>query len=260
MLKSLENRENDGVTALAQLSNVCGEKDLANWRQLVIQNPLNFIRMCRELECLPNIWALHEWGNWLTPTAVYGKQRRYDTAFFICCLKNIPYTVQDKKEIVHFKWSTPIEVLQSYEARDLWIAPPQLYDLGRLCHFHSLEALHHFAQQRSLEGCEQWLPIRLTSTDCYISLLPGDALYPEQVDMSGQSDVNMRTQKSLEEIQQESSSLHRIVFHDLYTTSLHINITPKYKHLSPLPATSSSSSSSSSSGSESSGGKPISRL
>lgn len=103
VLKSVGHRENAGMTDLSQLSNVCGERELANWRQLVMQNPLNFIRMCRELECLPNIWALHEWGNWLTPTAVYGKQRRYDTAFFICCLKDIPHTVQDEKEIVHFK-------------------------------------------------------------------------------------------------------------------------------------------------------------
>ncbi|XP_062404471.1 nucleoside diphosphate-linked moiety X motif 19 [Sardina pilchardus] len=267
VLMSMNNRD-ACMADLTQISNVCGERELANWRQLVMKNPLNFIRMCRELECLPNIWALHEWGNWLTPTAVYDKQRRYDTAFFICCLKDIPHTVQDEKEIVHFKWSTPIEVLQSYEAREMWIAPPQMYDLSRLCHFSDLDDLHRFAQQRSLEGCEQWLPIRLTSADCYMSLLPGDELYPEQVDMSGQSDVNMRTKKSLEELQMESSSFHRLVFHDPYTASMHVNITPKYKHLSPLPATSSSCSSSSSSsnnsssssGSVSSGSTPTSRL
>lgn len=259
VLKSMENKEKAAMTDLVEISNKFGERELANWRQLVLKNPFNFIRMCRELECLPNIWALHEWGNWLTPTAVYGKQRRYDTAFFICCLKDLPHTVQDEKEIVHFKWSTPIEVLESYEARELWIAPPQLYDLGRLCHFHCLENLHRFAQQRTLEGCEQWLPIRLNSADCHISLLPGDGLYPEQVDMSGQSDVNMRTQKSLEELQQENSILHRMVFHDPYTASVQINITPKYKHLSPLPAPSSSTDSSSSSG-DGRGSAPTSRL
>lgn len=234
LVKCLENKGIVDTTCLAQRSNVCDQRDLATWRQLVIKNPSNFIRMCKELECLPNIWALHEWGNWLTPTAVYGKQRRYDTAFFICCLKDIPHTAQDEKEIVHFRWSTPLDVLQQFEARELWIAPPQLYDLGRLCHFHTLEDLHRFAQQRSLEGCEQWLPIRLTSADCYISLLPGDGLYPEQVDMSGQSDVNMSTQKSLAELTQECSCLHRIVSHDPYTVSVQVNITPKYRHLNPL--------------------------
>lgn len=103
VLRSMENKDRIGMPDLVQISSMFGEKELANWRQLVMKNPLNFIRMCRELECLPNIWALHEWGNWLTPTAVYGKQRRYDTAFFICCLKDIPHTVQDEKEIVHYK-------------------------------------------------------------------------------------------------------------------------------------------------------------
>lgn len=76
--------------------------ELAEWRTLVNQNPSNFVRMCRELQVLPNIWALHEWSNWLTPEARYGS-RRFDTAFFICCLQETPHTFQDEKEIVRFQ-------------------------------------------------------------------------------------------------------------------------------------------------------------
>lgn len=75
---------------------------LSKWRTLVNQNPSNFIRMCKELEVLPNIWALHEWSNWLTPVGRYG-MRRFDTAFFICCLQEIPHTLQDEKEVVCFQ-------------------------------------------------------------------------------------------------------------------------------------------------------------
>ncbi|KAI4902721.1 hypothetical protein NFI96_025880 [Prochilodus magdalenae] len=207
---------------------------IAEWRSLVIQNSSNFIRMCRELDCLPNIWAMHEWGNWLTPTGVYGKQRRYDTAFYMCCLKEIPETVQDQKEIVQFKWSTPSEILCRYQDKELWIAPPQFYDLGRMCHFPLLKDLHNFAKRRSLEGCEQWLPVRLPATDCYISLLPGDSLYPNNPDYSGKMSNTVPEEKCLEDLQKESTNLHRIVNHDLYTASVHINITPKYKHLAPL--------------------------
>jgi nucleoside diphosphate-linked moiety X motif protein 19 len=89
---------------LTRITDLCDTSELAKWRVLVNENPSNFIRMCKELECLPNIWALHEWGNWLTPTGVYGKQRRYDTAFYMCCLQETPpHTLQDEKEIVHFK-------------------------------------------------------------------------------------------------------------------------------------------------------------
>lgn len=76
--------------------------ELSRWRTLVIQNPSNFIRMCRELEVLPNIWALHEWSNWLTPEGKYGATR-FDTAFFISCLPNVPDTLHDAKEIERFQ-------------------------------------------------------------------------------------------------------------------------------------------------------------
>ncbi|XP_030622197.1 acyl-coenzyme A diphosphatase NUDT19 [Chanos chanos] len=235
--RSSNKNEQDSNTAESPLTVLSGQwsrSEIAKWRMLVVENPSNFIKMCKELECLPNIWALHEWGNWLTPTGVYGKQRRYDTAFYICCLQETPHTVQDEKEIVHFKWSTPSEVLHSYQAREMWIAPPQFYDLRRICRFPELQKLHNFSRQRSLQGCEQWLAVRLISPNFYISLLPGDGLYPDNVNDSGHTDINMRTRKSLRELEEESSRLHRIVCHDPYTSSVQITITPKYGHVAPL--------------------------
>lgn len=76
--------------------------ELSKWRRRVNENPSNFIRMCKELQVLPNIWALHEWSNWLTPVGQYGMSR-FDAAFFICCLPEIPHTLQDEKEIVKFQ-------------------------------------------------------------------------------------------------------------------------------------------------------------
>lgn len=101
LFKSTEDR-----CATEQIPHYKGDEpcssELTKWRSLVNQNPSNFIRMCRELEVLPNIWALHEWGNWLTPAGRYGVTR-FDTAFFICCLQEIPHTLQDEKEIVRFQ-------------------------------------------------------------------------------------------------------------------------------------------------------------
>ncbi|MBN3309847.1 acyl-coenzyme A diphosphatase NUDT19 [Amia ocellicauda] len=219
---------------LTRIARLCDAGELAKWRLLVNENPFNFIQMCKELDCVPNIWAMHEWGNWLTPTGIYGKERRYDTAFFICCLQDVPHTMQDEKEIEHYKWSTPSEILHSYQAREIWIAPPQFYDLGRMCHLPQLRDLHSFSRSRALEGCEQWLPVRLVSSDCYISLLPGDDKYPDNPDCLGLNDMNMVTEKTLEELQQESSVFHRIVFQSLHEATIHVNIMPKYKHLLPF--------------------------
>lgn len=87
------------VTRLPSNVNDLRSTELSRWRSLVNQDPCNFIRMCRELHVLPNIWALHEWTNWLTPVGRYGA-KRFDTAFFICCLQDIPQALQDEKEIV----------------------------------------------------------------------------------------------------------------------------------------------------------------
>ncbi|XP_016099649.1 nucleoside diphosphate-linked moiety X motif 19-like [Sinocyclocheilus grahami] len=227
-------RDSDPQPTLTTLSGLWDRDVLSKWRSLVISDSANFIKMCKELQCLPNIWALHEWGNWLTPVGMHGKQRRYDTAFYICCLRDTPHTLHDEKEIVHFKWSSPSEVLHSYKSKEIWVAPPQFYELGRMCRCPALADLHRFAWQRSLEGCEQWLPIHLVAPDCFASVLPGDALYPEKVDRSVKSGGVMKTETSLEELQQDSANLHRIVGQDPYSITVRMNITPKYNHLSPL--------------------------
>ncbi|XP_067345730.1 nucleoside diphosphate-linked moiety X motif 19 isoform X2 [Channa argus] len=99
LLESIEDRGDPGPHCNA--NSLCSS-ELTKWRALVNQNPSNFIRMCRELQVLPNIWALHEWSNWLTPRGRYGVNR-FDTAFFICCLQDVPHTLQDEREIVHFQ-------------------------------------------------------------------------------------------------------------------------------------------------------------
>ncbi|XP_072321780.1 acyl-coenzyme A diphosphatase NUDT19 [Eucyclogobius newberryi] len=209
-----EDTIHDGID-----NDICPD-ELKKWRSLVNQNPANFIRMCRELGVLPNIWALHEWSNWLTPEGSYGV-RRFDTAFFICCLKEIPHTLQDQKEIELFQWSTPSEVLQSYEAKEFWIAPPQFYELGRLCQLPSLNDLHRFARERAVEGCEHWMPVVTVEDDKLVSLLPGDRLYPGTLSASSTGHDGV-------------AALHRLVIEDSYTVRLQINIPPKYKHLLPV--------------------------
>ncbi|XP_070688655.1 acyl-coenzyme A diphosphatase NUDT19 [Pempheris klunzingeri] len=224
LLQRMEDRGAADELLQPKAGGLC-RNELTKWRALVNQNPSNFIRMCRELEVLPNIWALHEWGNWLTPKGRYGGTR-FDTAFFICCLQEVPHTLQDEKEIVRFQWSPPSEVLQSYQSQELWIAPPQFYELGRLCHFPLLNDLHRFSSQRATEGCEQWEPVVLNDGHS-ISLLPGDKLYP--LDTSGGADVDKSTEDP-----QDDSGLHRILIFDSYTTTVQVTITPKYNHLRPV--------------------------
>nr|XP_020445699.1 nucleoside diphosphate-linked moiety X motif 19 [Monopterus albus] len=227
LLKSLENRCASDQVPHYTVNELCGS-ELIKWRALVNQDPSNFIRMCRELQVLPNIWALHEWSNWLSPTRL---KRRFDTAFFMCCLQETPHTLQDKKEIVHFQWSTPTEALQSYQGREIWIPPPQFYELSRMCRFPLLKDLHSFASQRATEGCERWMSVNFSQNGYRISVLPGDRFYP--LDTLGENKVDSSTGPQLKDLQ-EGCPLHRMVFWDAYTTILHITIKTKYNQLLPI--------------------------
>ena len=55
---------------------------------------------CRELRCVPDIWSLVEWSNWLTPRNM---GRRYDTVFYLCCCETTPPISADGTEVVDAK-------------------------------------------------------------------------------------------------------------------------------------------------------------
>ena len=54
--------------------------NLSKWRELVHKDANNFIELCSEYNCVPNIWSLIEWSNWLTPTF---QPKRWDTVFYV---------------------------------------------------------------------------------------------------------------------------------------------------------------------------------
>ena len=64
--------------------------DVKEWRKRVSTNAQDFCQLCEEYNVVPNLWALYEWINWLTPvTQKVGKKpwpKRFDTMFYMCCL------------------------------------------------------------------------------------------------------------------------------------------------------------------------------
>ena len=91
---------------------------LEEWRERVHSNAEEFITMCkyiinllmlamrfsalhlqchsRELECVPDIWSLIEWSDWLTPR---NSKRRYDTVFYMCFVETKPPATPDGAEV-----------------------------------------------------------------------------------------------------------------------------------------------------------------
>ncbi|XP_066440066.1 acyl-coenzyme A diphosphatase NUDT19 isoform X2 [Eleutherodactylus coqui] len=186
-------------------------KVIARWREEVQSDPLRFIEMCKELRCVPNIWALQEWANWLTPmTPKNVTLRRSDTAFFICCLPRKPYTMEDQKEVTTFK----------------------IYELSRLCNFAHLEDLQRFALHRSLEGCERFCAIIIYAKDGVVLTLPGDELYPKDPDVTGQTQKIYSIDRTIEDVCQDGGPLHRMIIGNR-VPRIFITTEAKYKHVKP---------------------------
>ncbi|KAM8946707.1 acyl-coenzyme A diphosphatase NUDT19 [Pelodytes ibericus] len=207
---------------------------LDKWRLEVQSNPSQFIQMCKEMHCVPNIWALHEWSNWLTP--IYPNStsiRRYDTAFYICCLQKKPATTDDQKEVTSFKWLPPPQALEDYRADRIWIPPPQVYEFCRMCNVPHIHELHRFIIQRALEGCELWMPLLVRAEDGVVHTLPGDELYPEDPDLTGEKIMFPATNKTIDDLMQNGGRHNRFIHHN-GSPSLYVNIQQKYKHLSPI--------------------------
>lgn len=96
---------------------------LADWRSRVRKDPRCFLQLCAHLDCTPDIWALHDWGGWLTP---YGPSRRFDTTFLLCCLRETPRVEPDLAEVVGYK----VGVARPAPRNVLSLTPAQRRDLA----------------------------------------------------------------------------------------------------------------------------------
>ena len=161
---------------------------LTDWRTRVHKEPSSLLRLYRELEAVPDLWSLVEWADWLTPTDLNEKgNRRFDTIFYLASLGEVPVTVQDELEVTASQWTDPASCLQMYYDRQLWLAPPQVYELSKMLNMTSAADLESAARLRQRHGLSTWLPVRVECEDGLLSLLPGDHMYPDNLDYTGPS-------------------------------------------------------------------------
>jgi nucleoside diphosphate-linked moiety X motif protein 19 len=72
---------------------------LKDWHASVLKDSSQFIQMCRHLDLVPNVFSLHEWANWITPTI---EKKRFDTFFFTCFFHNDQH--DDDDDIPHERY------------------------------------------------------------------------------------------------------------------------------------------------------------
>ena len=225
-------------------------------RKRVQSDPREFIKVCRELNCYPDVSSLFEWSNWLTPAR---SNRRYDTLFFVSCREESLVVSHDDYETVQHNWVTTREALKQYREKEILFPPPQLYELTRMNRFPSFDYLQHFSAQRAHQfPTERWLPVQIHCTDGLLSVLPGDQLYPQNaVDSAADSDSWMEDEwfvKQTDWLKENTTTDHThetrhvncfsVVVRDIpeggkasqwvHALQLHINAAPSQGHLMPI--------------------------
>uniref|UniRef100_A0A286XL48 Acyl-coenzyme A diphosphatase NUDT19 n=1 Tax=Cavia porcellus TaxID=10141 RepID=A0A286XL48_CAVPO len=203
--------------------------DVSTWRTRVRGDARHFLDLCVHLDCTPNIWALHDWSGWVTPF-MSETRHRFDVNFFLCCLREPPPIQTDLVEVVSYQWSSPSEATASFLSKEIWLAPPQFYEIRRLENFASLSNLHKFCLEHASERAQRWLPIICITADGMIQLFPGDELYLEDPEYL---EKVLSTEKKTEEIMKEGKKLHRLVRHHSHYYSLHVTVQSKGKHIYP---------------------------
>ncbi|VVC29167.1 Hypothetical protein CINCED_3A009736 [Cinara cedri] len=198
------------------------------WRKLVRKNAINFIDLCNQNNCYPDVGALHLWSNWLTPSIL---KTKFDTKFFIAFIDTPVNASPDGIETSQMSWSTPDEILSRFIVGIEKLVTPQFYELLRLKQFISIKELTNFARERSIEGCEQVLPRVIATKDGYLTLLPGDGIFNY---FEKQMEIQYELDKPMNYF--NSRVMHRLHHTDEYLPKKLIikNYTPKCRHISPL--------------------------
>ncbi|XP_058125439.1 acyl-coenzyme A diphosphatase NUDT19-like [Anopheles ziemanni] len=204
--------------------------DVPSWQRRIHDGAASFRELHSELGVVPDIFSLYEWSCWLTPTMF--RKRRFETAFYLAVLNEIPSVHPEEHEVAEYLWDTPAALLEAHRAEKLWLAPPQMYELTRLSHLYDIDQIVRFAIERNRKGSTVLCPVQYTVSDGVVFVLPGDDLYPANYDfISKHSDVDKYSEITREELRSKAKRLHRVEHLGLHHQEYFLNQMPLDGHL-----------------------------
>ncbi|KYN04265.1 Nucleoside diphosphate-linked moiety X motif 19, mitochondrial, partial [Cyphomyrmex costatus] len=153
------------------------EGELQMWQNKVHNDAMEFFNLCQKLKCYPDLWALHEWSNWLTP--VLASNKRFDTIFYLVCMPYVPHAEYEAKEMEALQWDTP----EKLSSTDITFPPPQLFEIAKLTKVKSIDNLLDIAMERNKKGVQLCLSVWVRLKDGIAFLMPEDTMYPKKVDL-----------------------------------------------------------------------------
>ncbi|XP_017069628.2 LOW QUALITY PROTEIN: nucleoside diphosphate-linked moiety X motif 19 [Drosophila eugracilis] len=201
--------------------------DLEAWQRRVHDKPSEFLTLCRELKVVPDLWALHEWSAWASPTFM---RKGYETVFFMAFVDKQPKLLEEPSEVKETLWLTPVELLRLVDLGEVWFLPPQVYELSRLMGIKEYQGLLDFAIKRSALGTTMFLPVSYDCKGSMVFVLPGDDFYVPEPNLISEI---ISFPGSEDEFRSRSKHLHRYTYGPSIR-SLELNIPPPNGHLRPL--------------------------
>ncbi|XP_035905057.1 LOW QUALITY PROTEIN: nucleoside diphosphate-linked moiety X motif 19-like [Anopheles stephensi] len=211
-------------------SNCLHSFDVSTWQQRIHDGEATFQELHTALGTVPDLFNLYEWSCWLTPAMF--RKRRFETAFFLAVLNEIPNIHPEPHEVQEYYWETPAALLEAHRAEKIWLAPPQTYELTRLSFIYDIDELARFATKRNRKGSTLLCPVQYNAADGVIFVLPGDDLYPTGYDyISDNHDLDKYGEVPQEVIRKQSTRLHRVEHKDLHHQAFFLNHQPLDDHL-----------------------------
>ncbi|XP_017069824.2 nucleoside diphosphate-linked moiety X motif 19 isoform X1 [Drosophila eugracilis] len=225
-------RDNKSLTSTSGYGKFHDQFDRVHWQHTVHNDASQFLELCKELEVLPDVWSLHEWSAWRTPSTF---KKRFETAFFMTALEQEPSVHIEPNEVKDCAWRSPLDYLQACLRKELWLPPPQFYELSRCLNFSTLEGLREFASKREVKGMGLIHPVMYKCKNGTVHLLPGDDAYPADPDASSDK---IETGLSVEEFRSQSNGkLHRSEHWNQHQSQLLINFDREDGQVHPVDPT-----------------------
>ncbi|EFN89997.1 nucleoside diphosphate-linked moiety X motif 19 isoform X2 [Harpegnathos saltator] len=190
------------------------KKELRVWQRKIHDNAMEFLTFCKQFECFPDLWALHEWSNWLTPTYL---PNRYNTVFYMACMQSAPYAEYDTIEIEDLNWGTPENI---WSSKDIVLPPPQQYEVAKLAKFQNIDHVLDCAVQRGKVGVQLYLPVRVNLKDGTVFVLCGDTMYPKEIDPTATLVIN-KSDISMDKFREMTPMKHRMESNGARMTIFH---------------------------------------
>lgn len=85
---------------------------LEEWQRRVRQDPMEFLTLCKELLIRPDLNALVEWSNWLTPNS-FG-YKRFDTIFYMVAVSQTLPFLNDEYEVATVRVNLHTFIINHY--------------------------------------------------------------------------------------------------------------------------------------------------